>query len=127
MQNSESQKSIVPIKIKVNLENMPHKVFRRILVPEDINMMQLHYVVQIAMGWKFAHLFQFSEKRNQPSIIVKIPYEDEFDDFKELAKILLGLSLYAFLLKGSRTSIHLTEREELHESRYRHCDTPARA
>ena len=68
-----------PIKLKINLENMPVSVFRRMLVPADINMMQLHYVIQIAMGWEFAHLFQFSDKKFRGSITIKIPFEDDFD------------------------------------------------
>ncbi len=68
-----------PIKLKINLENMPHSVFRRILVPADINMLQLHFVVQIAMGWEFAHLFQFRDKKFEANIIATIPMEE--DDF----------------------------------------------
>ena len=73
--------TISPLKLKINLENMPLQVYRRILVPENINMMQLHFVIQISMGWEFEHLFQFSDKKYDYSIIVKIPFEDDFDDF----------------------------------------------
>ena len=74
-----------PIKLKINLENMPVSVFRRMLVPADINMMQLHYVIQIAMGWEFAHLFQFSDKKFRGSITIKIPFEDDFE-YSEVVK-----------------------------------------
>jgi len=75
-----------PIKLKIDLENMPVSVFRRLLVPADINMMQLHYVIQLAMGWEFAHLFQFTDKKFSGSIVVKIPYEDDFDYMDNIAK-----------------------------------------
>ncbi|MCK5367431.1 MAG: plasmid pRiA4b ORF-3 family protein [Cyclobacteriaceae bacterium] len=75
-----------PIKLKINLENMPVSVFRRMLVPADINMMQLHYVIQIAMGWEFAHLFQFSDKKYRGSITVKVPFEDDFDFADNIVK-----------------------------------------
>ena len=65
------------VKLKINLENMPHAVYRRVLVPEDINMLQLHFIVQIAMGWEFAHLFQFCDKRSAPTIIASIPMEED--------------------------------------------------
>lgn len=68
-----------PIKLKINLENMPLPVYRRILVPQSINMMQLHFVIQIAMGWEFAHLFQFSDKIFRGTLDIKIPYDDDFD------------------------------------------------
>ncbi len=70
-----------PIKLKVNLEYMSSPVFRRILVPDDINMMQLHFVIQLAMGWQFAHLFQFSDRKADPTIRVKIPFDDDYDAF----------------------------------------------
>lgn len=66
-----------PIKLKINLENMPNSVYRRILVPQEINMLQLHFIVQISMGWEFAHLFQFRDKRYDPTVIASIPYEEE--------------------------------------------------
>lgn len=69
-----------PIKLKINLENMPHSVFRRVLVPEDLNMMQLHAIIQIAMGWNFAHLFQFMDSRNNPTIKVTDNDEDAGND-----------------------------------------------
>ena len=56
---------------------MPLSVFRRVLVPEDINMMQMHFIIQIAMGWQFAHLFQFSDKRENPSLIACLPWEED--------------------------------------------------
>lgn len=68
-----------PIKLKINLDDMPHSVYRKVLVPEDVNMMQMHYIVQIAMGWKFAHLFQFCDKKYEATTIASIPVEE--DDF----------------------------------------------
>lgn len=68
-----------PIKIKVVLEGMPHKVFRKILVPKDINMMQLHYIIQLAMGWTFSHLFQFCDNKWKASIRVSYGDDDSFD------------------------------------------------
>jgi len=67
-----------PIKLKINLENMPHSVFRRLLVPEDINMLQLHFVIQYAMGWTNSHMFQFQDKQARPSFEASLP--DEFDE-----------------------------------------------
>lgn len=82
-----------PLKLKINLENMPHPVYRRVLVPEDINMLQLHYVIQLAVGWEGDHLFQFQDKRYKPTFVASDSEEvyvdgeeDPFFDFypKEL-------------------------------------------
>jgi hypothetical protein len=66
---------------------MPYSVFRRILVPENINMLQLHFIIQIAMGWRFLHLFQFRDKKFDTTIIASIPPdEDDFTFFAQPTK-----------------------------------------
>jgi hypothetical protein len=69
-------KPTAPIKLKVMLEDTPIEIYRKILVPENINMMQLHFVIQIAMGWQMAHLFQFSDKKVNYKYLVALP-DDE--------------------------------------------------
>lgn len=73
--------SIPPLKLQITLENMPHSVYRKVLVPEDINMLELHYVIQVAMGWSNSHLFQFQDKQNAPSLTVHAPGESDDIDF----------------------------------------------
>ena len=34
-------------------------IWRRLLIPEDYTLHQLHGVVQVAMGWEGYHLFEF--------------------------------------------------------------------
>lgn len=65
-----------PIKLRVDLQDMPHPVTRTLLVPQSIDMMQMHAVLQIAMGWTFSHLFQFMDTKNRPYIIASF---GEFD------------------------------------------------
>jgi len=73
---SAAQKKVNPIKLKVSLENTPIEIYRKILVPEKINMMQLHFVIQIAMGWQMSHLFDFRNRRMNPDILIQLPVED---------------------------------------------------
>ena len=68
-----------PIKLKVNLENMPFPIYRKVLVPEDITMGELHLVIQVAMGWENCHLFQFNDKKERPNI--RVQQEIEEDNF----------------------------------------------
>lgn len=66
-----------PLKLKVHLEHTD--VYRIVLVPADINMLQLHLVFQEAMGWEMAHLFQFSDKKMNESVRAVLPMpEDDF-------------------------------------------------
>ena len=66
------------LKLKIELQDLPHKVIRKILVPEDITMFQLHMVFQESVGWFNAHLFEFSDAKVRSQIRVGIL--DEFDD-----------------------------------------------
>jgi hypothetical protein len=66
-----------PIKLKISLLNLPISIYRRVLVPQEVNMLQLHFIVQYAMGWQFSHLFQFSDLRERPSITVTLPWEED--------------------------------------------------
>ncbi|TDN95026.1 pRiA4b ORF-3-like protein [Salegentibacter sp. 24] len=66
-----------PIKLKITLKDLPHKCYRKLLVPEEINMRQLHFVIQESFGWLNAHLFEFSDAKAQQSISVGMP-----DDFE---------------------------------------------
>lgn len=79
VKSPSKEKNVLPIKVKVALENMPYPTYRKLLLPPNINMMQLHFVLQYAMGWHFSHLFQFSDKKGRPTLIASIPVED--DDF----------------------------------------------
>jgi hypothetical protein len=45
--------------IKVTLEHSKPLIWRRLLVPGDVTLEHLHYIIQVAMGWTNSHLHQF--------------------------------------------------------------------
>ena len=45
--------------LKVTLNGSSSPIWRRILVPENVTLYQLHTILQIAMGWTDSHLHQF--------------------------------------------------------------------
>lgn len=73
-----------PYKLKIHLEHTD--IYRVVLVPANINMLQLHLVCQQAMGWMMAHMFEFTDKRMNESIHAGLPLEDGFDFGAELEK-----------------------------------------
>ena len=42
--------------LKVTLDDSKPPIWRRILVPENITLYQLHEIIQRAMGWQNYHL-----------------------------------------------------------------------
>lgn len=66
-----------PLKLKIELKNLPHKCTRTVLVPENINMRQLHFIIQDAVDWHNAHLFEFTDAKVRQTISIGMP-----DDFE---------------------------------------------
>ncbi|MGM1057567.1 MAG: plasmid pRiA4b ORF-3 family protein [Bacteroidota bacterium] len=66
-----------PLKLKIELKNLPHKCTRTVLVPENINMRQLHFIIQDAVGWHNSHLFEFTDAKVRRTISIGMP--DEFE------------------------------------------------
>ena len=60
----ESVKSAAPpgaiLQLKVRLLGISPMIWRRVLVAESMSLRELHGVVQLAMGWKGIHLFEFA-------------------------------------------------------------------
>ncbi len=51
---------IEPIaRIRIELEGIDPKVWRRVDVPRSSTLMDLHHIIQVTMGWDGAHLFEF--------------------------------------------------------------------
>ncbi|NOG30553.1 plasmid pRiA4b ORF-3 family protein [Halomonas sp. TBZ9] len=47
------------IRLKIELLYTDPLVWRRVVVPEKINLLRLHEVIQAVMGWEEVHLFEF--------------------------------------------------------------------
>lgn len=79
--------TIIPIspffKLKIQLENMPFEISRKVLVPASISMYDLHLIIQITMGWENSHLYQFSDKRGSSRTIEvsDTTFDEDFLDF----------------------------------------------
>lgn len=51
-------KQVYQLKITLNGSKPP--IWRRVLVPDNLTLNQLHHVIQVAMGWYDAHLHEFT-------------------------------------------------------------------
>ncbi|MBN1305664.1 MAG: plasmid pRiA4b ORF-3 family protein [Anaerolineales bacterium] len=70
-----STKSIY--QLKVTLKGSKPPIWRRLLVPENISLYELHAIIQIAMGWTNSHLHMFRIGEE----IYGDPADDEYGDF----------------------------------------------
>jgi hypothetical protein len=45
--------------LKISLDRVQPPIWRRLQVPGDISLFQLHFIIQLAMGWTNSHLHEF--------------------------------------------------------------------
>ena len=71
--------------VRITLRDSKPPIWRRVAVPSDITLGQLHEVIQIAMGWTNSHLHQFMLKdksliNRDPNVIARLSDEGRYDD-----------------------------------------------
>jgi hypothetical protein len=49
----------IAVQAKVTIQDIDPPIWRRLLLPLDLNLAQLHEVIQAAFGWTDSHLHQF--------------------------------------------------------------------
>lgn len=71
--------------IKVMIKNSKPPIWRKIIIPSDINFMQLHNIIQTAFEWKNYHLYEFTSKEFSERITndIEAVEESEFFQSKE--------------------------------------------
>jgi pRiA4b ORF-3-like protein len=62
--------------IKIELLDVEPPIWRRVLVPSEFTLFDLHQVIQTAMGWEDCHLHDFTIKQQRYTT----PDPDDFDD-----------------------------------------------
>ena len=67
------------IQISVELNDAPYAITRQLQIPADTDLHQLHYYLQLAMGWQLSHLHSFITNSGNFT-----DYEDDFEDSNDL-------------------------------------------
>ena len=57
--DSDSSEVSPVLQLRISLRGVSPPVWRRLLIPEQITIAQLHHVMQFAMGWNDEHLHRF--------------------------------------------------------------------
>ena len=66
--------------VRIELLEVTPRVWRRVLLPEDLTLPKLHYVLQACMGWTHSHLHEFVLGGRRYSI----PDPDFSDELEQL-------------------------------------------
>ena len=61
--------------VRIELLEVTPRVWRRVLIPEDLKLPKLHYILQTCMGWTNSHLHEFVLGGKRYS-----PHDPEFSD-----------------------------------------------
>lgn len=73
--------------LKITLRGSKPPIWRRVAVPSDIRLSDLHYVIQIVMGWENSHLHQFvvrnTKPRPAPDELRKLFQNEQWDKLEE--------------------------------------------
>jgi hypothetical protein len=84
----DTSKEIISVKIMLNRTDPA--IWRRVLIPASVTFFDLHHILQISMGWKNAHLFEFLVGD------YKIGYvnpQEAFEDIADANEVMLDLLL----------------------------------
>ncbi|QJW47929.1 plasmid pRiA4b ORF-3 family protein [bacterium BFN5] len=73
----------VVYQVKVTLKHLEPIVWRRLLVPADLNLEKFHLILQVALGWQNAQLFKFIVNKRHYGLI-DFEYEEPMIDAKKM-------------------------------------------
>ena len=65
-------RNIKVLQLKVELQGVRPKVWRRVLVPSSIRLPKLHVVLLRAMGWDGGHLHEFESPKGDMACRIQI-------------------------------------------------------
>jgi hypothetical protein len=68
--------------VQIALKGFKPKIWRRILVPDNLLLSDFHQVIQTTMGWTDSHLHQFIKDR--VFYTVRIPEDDLWDEMNNV-------------------------------------------
>jgi hypothetical protein len=62
------------LQVQIALKGFKPKIWRKILIPSDLLLVDIHKIIQTTMGWTNSHLHQFIKDRT----FYSIKYKDDF-------------------------------------------------
>ena len=78
------------LSLKITLNKTNPAIWRKVLVPSSVTFFDLHHIIQISMGWKNSHLFEFQVDDYK---IGYIDPNEAFEDIADASEVMLDLLL----------------------------------
>jgi hypothetical protein len=78
------------LSLKITLNRTNPSIWRRVLVPASVTFFDLHHILQISMGWKNSHLFEFMVGDYKIGYVNPL---EAFEDMADAKEVLLDLLL----------------------------------
>jgi hypothetical protein len=72
----------MPHQLKVTLEGIDPPVWRRLVVPSEFTLYDLHRTIQVAMGWEDCHLHDFTIKQQRYAVPGSVDFDHPADETK---------------------------------------------
>lgn len=77
------------IQLKITLQDTNPSIWRRVLVNKATTFFELHHIIQIAMGWKNCHLFEFKTSNNRIGVPDKESGSFDNDEIVDASAVLI--------------------------------------
>jgi len=75
---------IATYQIQVALREIKPKIWRRLLIPSNLLLPDLHRVIQTSMGWDNMHLHQFTKNNTNYSVPAQEDWGEEIVDYRKI-------------------------------------------
>ncbi|MDU7240350.1 plasmid pRiA4b ORF-3 family protein [Clostridium sp.] len=75
---------MIAYKIKIELKDSEPLIYRRVIVPSDINFEKLHNIIQISMGWSNSYLYDFNIKEENLRVTCDKEAISEYEFYSKL-------------------------------------------
>lgn len=88
------------LKLKITLKGIRPPVWRRVLVSEDMNLLQLHDLIKAVFGWWDYHLHLFEIARMK--FVNTLDWEEDGDQYQDDSRAKLGDLIPRFVPEGGK-------------------------
>src|SRR5690554_3774300 len=73
--------------LKITLQHIDPPIWRRVIIPSEFSLFELHCVIQAVMGWEDCHLHEFTVQRQRYALSTPDSFDDGATEDEESARL----------------------------------------